>query len=248
MWRVMQRLQFRSDLPPSLPLTVSKWVLRADVERTSLIADEARLTALIIQNETEKGAQPLPADLVGVNLEVALQEVYERMDAIGVNSAEGRAIKILTGLGFEREVMSSTPTQALSGGWAMRAALAAALFVKPDFLLLDEVSRLSSPLSLMTSPLLFQPTNHLDLHALVWLEAYLKHGFQGIALIVSHDEYFLDEVCTDILEMRSPLAGAKKGSLTHFSGFPPFSLSLSLSLSHLALSLLRRLSHLPIHS
>lgn len=155
---------------------------------------------MLVQTETEKDSVSIPEDLVGVNIELALQEVYERMQAIGVNTAEARAIKILTGLGFDRETLSTTPTQSLSGGWAMRAALAAALFVKPDLLLLDE------------------PTNHLDLHALVWLEAYLKHGFEGIALIVSHDEYFLDEVCTDILEMRSPLAGAKKGTLTHFSG------------------------------
>jgi ATP-binding cassette, subfamily F, member 1 len=128
--------------------TPLQWVLRADVERTALLADEEKLTALIIQAamepETSSSSQAVPAvdlpeELIGVNLEVALQEVYERMEAIGVRTAEGRAIKILTGLGFDREVMSSTPTQALSGGWAMRAALAAALFVKPDLLLLDEV-------------------------------------------------------------------------------------------------------------
>ena len=61
-------------------------MLRADIERTSLLADEARLTALIIQNTTgeiDNNTNPLPEDLVGVNLEVALQEIYERMDAIG---------------------------------------------------------------------------------------------------------------------------------------------------------------------
>jgi ABC-type dipeptide/oligopeptide/nickel transport system ATPase subunit len=57
----------------------------------------------------------------------------------GVATAEARATKILTGLGFDEGMILSTPTQALSGGWAMRAALAAALFVTPDMLLLDEV-------------------------------------------------------------------------------------------------------------
>ena len=60
------------------------------------------------------------------------------MDAIGVNSSEFRARKILTGLGFTDDMMEK-PTAGLSGGWAMRAALAAALFVTPDLLLLDEV-------------------------------------------------------------------------------------------------------------
>lgn len=82
----------------------------------------------------------LPSELRGVNLEVALQECYERMEAIGANSAELRARKILQGLGFTDFNMSGRPTSGLSGGWAMRAALAAALFVKPHLLLLDEVT------------------------------------------------------------------------------------------------------------
>jgi ATPase subunit of ABC transporter with duplicated ATPase domains len=82
----------------------------------------------------------------------------------------------------------------------MRAALGAALFVKPNLLLLDE------------------PTNHLDLHALVWLENWLGLNFDGIAIIVSHDQYFLNSVCTDVLELRSTLAGQSRTSLEHYSG------------------------------
>ena len=115
-----------------------RWLLRADVERTSLLEEESRLSSYL--HGTASG--PLPADLKGVNLEVALTECYERMEVIGVSSAEQRARKILTGLGFS-EPMMERPTSGLSGGWAMRAALGAALFVKPNLLLLDE------------------PTNHL---------------------------------------------------------------------------------------
>ncbi len=128
-----------------------EWVLTADVERTSLLEDEARLIAVLHREDSE----PLPADLKGVNLEVALTECYERMDAIGVNSAETRARKILSGLGFEEDMMTN-PTNGLSGGWAMRAALAAALFVKPNLLLLDEVMRFSS---FATSAIMFNPVN-----------------------------------------------------------------------------------------
>lgn len=177
--------------------TAIKWLLRADVERTSLLEDEARLMMFIHDPDS---AGPLPADLVGVNLEVALAECFERMDAIGVSSAESRAVKILSGLGFDEKMMHDKPTSTLSGGWVMRAALGAALFVKPNLLLLDE------------------PTNHLDLHALIWLEAYLKETFNGIAVVVSHDKHFLDDICTDIIELRSLLGGQKKTSLEQYNG------------------------------
>ena len=151
--------------------TALEWLLRADVERTSLLEDEARLSSYL--HGSVEG--PLPDDLKAVNLEVALTECYERMEAIGVGTAEQRAQSILVGLGFGEE-MISRPTNSLSGGWAMRAALGAAIFVKPNLLLLDE------------------PTNHLDLHALVWLERWLLDGYNGIAVIVSHDQFFLNEV------------------------------------------------------
>ncbi len=75
----------------------------------------------------------------------------------------------------------------------------AALFVSPNLLLLDE------------------PTNHLDLHALVWLEDWLLN-FSGMVIIVSHDMYFLDSVCTDVLELKTILGGSTSSSLTHYNG------------------------------
>ena len=148
-----------------------QWVLRADVERTSLLEDEQRLLEAQhsihdghseAQEEVEHtkpnakskpvtskseaagscssngAASGMLGGLDGVNIELALAEVYERMEAIGVRSAEQRACAILRGLNFT-DTMMRCPTNSLSGGWAMRAALAAALFVKPDLLLLDEV-------------------------------------------------------------------------------------------------------------
>lgn len=116
-----------------------EWVLKSDVERTSLMEDEERLSHHLHCTDED---DPLPADLVGVNLEVALQEVYERMVAIGAGSAEQRALKILKSLGFEDDTVK-VPTKNLSGGWAMRAALASAIFLRPDLLLLDEVRTMS---------------------------------------------------------------------------------------------------------
>jgi ATPase subunit of ABC transporter with duplicated ATPase domains len=58
----------------------------------------------------------------------------------------------------------------------------------------------------------------LDLHALVWLEHWLVNYFKGIVLTVSHDQVFLDSICTDILELKSTIVGQSKSSLTHYSG------------------------------
>lgn len=84
-----------------------------------------------------------------------LNEVYEDLQAIGADSAEPRARRILAGLGFDKE-MQNRPTKQFSGGWRMRVSLARALFMEPTLLMLDE------------------PTNHLDLNAVIWLDNYLQ--------------------------------------------------------------------------
>lgn len=110
-----------------------------------------------------------------------LEKVYEELRAIGAAAAEAKARRILAGLSFTPE-MQNRPTKKFSGGWRMRVSLARALFMEPTLLMLDE------------------PTNHLDLNAVIWLNNYLQ-GWKKTLLIVSHDQGFLDDVCTDIIHL-----------------------------------------------
>ena len=113
--------------------------------------------------------------------ETELADIHDRLNAIGAASAEARAIRILSGLGF-RQPDLTRPLSEFSGGWRMRVALAAALFVPSDVLLLDE------------------PTNHLDLEASVWLENHLK-TYRGTLLLISHDKHILNALCDHILHL-----------------------------------------------
>lgn len=145
---------------------VLKTVLAADVEREWLLTQEEALLAV------EDDGTGQEAKINGVTL----MEVYERLEELGSEDAEARAAVILAGLGFSGEDQRR-PTKEFSGGWRMRIALAQALFVQPDLLLLDE------------------PTNHLDVHAVTWLEEFLKSLEKTTIVIVSHDRAFLNE-CT----------------------------------------------------
>lgn len=118
------------------------------------------------------------------------------MKAIGADSAEPRARRILAGLGFSR-AMQNRATKNFSGGWRMRVSLARALFMEPTLLLLDE------------------PTNHLDLNAVIWLDNYLQ-GWKKTLLIVSHDQSFLDNVCTDVIHLDQHKLFYYKGNYSMF--------------------------------
>ena len=112
-----------------------------------------------------------------------LGDVYERLIAIDAYTAPARASQILLGLGFDED-MQHRALDAFSGGWKMRVALAALLFSAPDLLLLDE------------------PSNHLDLEAVMWLEDFLK-GYKATIVVVSHERDFLNNVVDHILHLQN---------------------------------------------
>ncbi len=105
-----------------------------------------------------------------------IADIYQRLSDMDAYSAPAKASRLLTGLGFKEEQLTE-PFSSFSGGWRMRVALAAALFVEPEILLLDE------------------PTNHLDLEAIMWLEGYLA-AYPHTLLIISHDREVLNK-CID---------------------------------------------------
>ncbi|SEN10128.1 ATP-binding cassette, subfamily F, member 3 [Sphingomonas gellani] len=110
-----------------------------------------------------------------------LGELHERLNAIDAHAAPARAARILVGLGFDEEAQHRS-LDSFSGGWRMRVALAALLFSQPDLLLLDE------------------PSNHLDLEAVLWLEDFLK-SYPATIVLVSHERDFLNNVVDHILHL-----------------------------------------------
>jgi ATPase subunit of ABC transporter with duplicated ATPase domains len=118
-------------------------------------------------------------------------EVQARFEELDGYALEGRAREVLAGLSFSQEMMDGD-VGALSGGWKMRVALARILLMRPDAMLLDE------------------PSNHLDLESLIWLEQFLK-GYEGALLMTSHDREFMNRIVTKVLEIDG-------GELTAYSG------------------------------
>ncbi|GAP24962.1 ABC-F family ATP-binding cassette domain-containing protein [Gluconobacter japonicus] len=118
-------------------------------------------------------------------------EVQSRFEDLGGYALDGKAREVLHGLGFSQEMMDGDVGR-LSGGWKMRVALARILLMKPDVMLLDE------------------PSNHLDLESLIWLEQFLS-GYDGALLMTSHDRAFMNRIINKVIEIDG-------GNLTTYSG------------------------------
>jgi ATPase subunit of ABC transporter with duplicated ATPase domains len=118
-------------------------------------------------------------------------EVQARFEELDGYALDARAREVLAGLGFSQEMMDGDVGN-LSGGWKMRVALARILLMRPDGMLLDE------------------PSNHLDLESLIWLENFLK-GYEGALLMTSHDREFMNRVVNKVIEIDG-------GTLASYSG------------------------------
>ncbi|EGN92667.1 hypothetical protein SERLA73DRAFT_190661 [Serpula lacrymans var. lacrymans S7.3] len=169
-------------------------VLKADVWRDHLLKEEQSLNEKL--NELEREGDDKRFEDARQEAASRLAEIHARLSDMDAESGPSRAAALLAGLGFN-EQDQQRPTRAFSGGWRMRLALARALFVKPALLLLDE------------------PSNHIDLNALAWLEDYLQ-TWAGTLLVVSHDRAFLDAVATDIVHQHSGRLDYYKGNFTQF--------------------------------
>ncbi len=119
-----------------------------------------------------------------------------QFDLVGGYTYENTIKQVLSGLGFSEDEYFM-PLMHLSGGQRTRALLARLLLEAPTLLILDE------------------PTNHLDINAVEWLENYLK-DWDGAALIVSHDRYFLDKVCNNVWEMGGGGIETYRGNYSHY--------------------------------
>ncbi len=145
------------------------------------VPGRAELDARLAETEAELHAAQAAFDAGGGEaeqerlMEVAerLADVHERVAHFDAHYTEHEALRILAGLGFVASDAGRDLGE-FSGGWKMRAVLAALLFQQPDLLLLDE------------------PTNHLDMPSVAWFAAYLKR-YQRAFILVSHDREFLNE-------------------------------------------------------
>jgi ATP-binding cassette, subfamily F, member 3 len=150
--------------------------VRAAVPEVAALHDE------LAEVEAQLADPALAADLK--RMERLLERQARLIEALGEQTVEGDAIRILRDLGMDDADASTRPTRAMSGGERKLVALAACLVRKPDLLLLDE------------------PEAHLDMTRRALLEELVARA-EGAVVVVSHDRYLLDEVVTEIAELEN---------------------------------------------
>ncbi|VAW37877.1 Bis-ABC ATPase YheS [hydrothermal vent metagenome] len=172
-------------------LFISSKLIIAHVAQEIASSTESAIDYVINGDKEYRAIESAIMQAEATNNSNKLATLYDDMQQIDGYTAISRASKLLNGLGFTNDQEKHKVNQ-FSGGWRMRLSLAQALMCRSDILLLDE------------------PTNHLDLEAIIWLEAWLKK-YTGIVLLISHDRYFLNSVCTQIINIEN-------NKLTQYTG------------------------------
>ena len=160
------------------------------------VFEHLRMMELEMQKISEEIAKTIPESAAYKALSqryTTLQESFEAQDGYNIDV---KIATVLSGMGFGN-VDRETSVDVLSGGERTRLALCKLLLQTPDLLILDE------------------PTNHLDFKTLLWLEDYLAE-YKGALLIVSHDRYFLDRLCTSVWEVQNHRLTAYNGNYSAY--------------------------------
>jgi len=164
-----------------------------DVYETMRLAFQPALDAMA---ELETLQKQLAADHHNTAITDKITTCNAVIDAMDAYNMDTQIKKVLNGMGFPADTWKKK-AGVLSGGEQTRLRLARLLLERPDILILDE------------------PTNHLDLETMDWLETYLK-AYRGAVLVVSHDRYFLDSVCTRIWELRGKTITTYRGNYSAY--------------------------------
>ncbi len=160
-------------------------------ELSSVYEPVFRMEEKLRQMEADMAHAPQDSSLFG-----EYDHLMERFTQADGYAWKSMVLGVLNGLGFTPE-QHHQPLRSLSGGERARLFLGKTLLMKPQVLLLDE------------------PTNHLDMDTLQWLENYLC-AYPGTVLVISHDRYFLDNVCTGIVEIIGGVSEQYSGNYTRY--------------------------------
>ena len=178
------------DLEMPLDKSIIDYTRTANQELLDL---RHRVEEIYTQMETQSSEDRI------MQLSNDVHELESQLQMQEAGQEEGKAQAILTGLGFDPNIVDRK-LEVFSGGWRMRAGLARLLLMQPDILLLDE------------------PTNHLDIESLLWMESWIK-DYSGSVISIAHDKQFIDNTAKRIWDVYNYKIRDFKGNLTKFRTF-----------------------------